>query len=240
MLAFILPSLAAAISFLSRRGLAGPPPSGGGWGGALSKLSGVIRLSRVSSPAPPLQLSPSPALPRDKAACSRGVRPPAPAAVPASVPPAGIAAGAGSPRRPGLRPAPDFPRSDFSSTNEGKRKKERDFREPEPRGAPGETPAWPGVRGRPRGPSARACGLGRAQVSQAGHLTLCARGLQLCRGLPRNAPPSAGSQGWGCSASDGRFPPTPSRPRNWGSAGKVLNTALTNPGLRGFLLLLLF
>lgn len=161
MLAFILRSLAAAISFLSRRGLAGPPPSGGGWGGgALSKLSGVIRLSRVSSPAPPLQLSPSPALPRDKASSSRGVRPPAPAAGPAWVPPAGIAPGAGSQSQPGLRPAPDFPRSDFSSTNEGKRKKERDFREPEPRGAPGRRRPGPGGgEGTPRGPGARACGL---------------------------------------------------------------------------------
>lgn len=122
-LAFILPSLAAAISFLSRRGLAGPPPSGG-----LRGALGAVRC-RSAPPAPspavpPLQLAPSQLCPETKRPVPGGVRPP-PLAGPARVPPAGIAPGAGSPSRPGQRPAPDFPRSDFSSANEGEGKKDR-------------------------------------------------------------------------------------------------------------------
>lgn len=174
-----------------RRGLGGPPPSGGGWG-ALSELSGVIRLTQSPHHSPPLQLTRSPALPaphprRDKEACSRGVRPPAPSAGPARVPPAGIAPGAGSQSRPALTPAPDFPRSGFSLTNEGERK---NARLPRARAAPGPGGnaglAWVGgdakkLRARPvsapglgpgTGAGHRRPRRGRPNSTRTGHLCL--------------------------------------------------------------------
>lgn len=79
------------------------------------------------SSSPPLQLIPSPLPaprpPRQRAPFRRCPTS-RPLGVPSRAPPAGIARGAGSLSRAGLRPAPDFPRSDFSSTKHRKRKKE--------------------------------------------------------------------------------------------------------------------
>ena len=61
----------------------------------------------------------------------------------------------GAPSRPGLRPAPDFPRSDFSSTNEEKRKKERATSANRSRGGPRER--RPGREGTPRGSGLGPC-----------------------------------------------------------------------------------
>lgn len=186
-----------------RRGLGGPPPSGGGWR-ALSELSGVIRLTQSPHRSPPLQLTRSPALPaphprRDKEACSRGVRPPAPSAGPARVPPAGIAPGAGSQSRPALTPAPDFPRSGFSSTNEGERKNARLPRAgaaPGPGGNAGL--AWVGgdakrLRARPVSAPGLGPGTGRGTgVPGGGALTLRVRATCASHACPatRPAPPS--------------------------------------------------
>lgn len=106
---------------------------------------------------------------------------------PSTVPPAGIAPGAGSPSRPGLRPAPDFPRSDFSSTNEGERKNAR-----LPRAGPEGTPAWPCGRGRQGAPARPVSAVGRCP--ERSPWPQAASSVTLGPGLQRRQPPASRPQ----------------------------------------------